>query len=114
MQTFILLSAFAYVVVNLVVDILYGVIDPRVRVPGGGRHERAARTVLSSARPRDRLRTARGRRRTPSADVSFARDRGAASVAIVGESGSGKSALALSILGLIEPPGRVVGGERVC
>ena len=30
---------------------------------------------------------------------------------IVGESGSGKSALALSILGLIEPPGRVVGGE---
>jgi oligopeptide/dipeptide ABC transporter ATP-binding protein len=31
-------------------------------------------------------------------------------VGIVGESGSGKSALALSILGLIEPPGRVVGG----
>ncbi|MFT3864440.1 MAG: ABC transporter ATP-binding protein [Solirubrobacterales bacterium] len=30
---------------------------------------------------------------------------------IVGESGSGKSALALSIMGLIEPPGRVVGGE---
>jgi oligopeptide/dipeptide ABC transporter ATP-binding protein len=30
---------------------------------------------------------------------------------IVGESGSGKSALALSILGLIEPPGRVAGGE---
>ena len=30
---------------------------------------------------------------------------------IVGESGSGKSALALSILGLIEPPGRIVGGE---
>lgn len=31
-QAFILLSAFAYVVVNLVVDLLYGVIDPRVRV----------------------------------------------------------------------------------
>jgi oligopeptide/dipeptide ABC transporter ATP-binding protein len=30
---------------------------------------------------------------------------------IVGESGSGKSALALSVLGLIEPPGRVSGGE---
>jgi oligopeptide/dipeptide ABC transporter ATP-binding protein len=30
---------------------------------------------------------------------------------IVGESGSGKSALALSILGLLEPPGRVVAGE---
>jgi peptide/nickel transport system permease protein len=31
-QSFILLSAFAYVIVNLVVDILYGVIDPRVRI----------------------------------------------------------------------------------
>jgi len=30
---------------------------------------------------------------------------------IVGESGSGKSALALSILGLIEAPGRVLAGE---
>jgi oligopeptide/dipeptide ABC transporter ATP-binding protein len=30
---------------------------------------------------------------------------------IVGESGSGKSALALSILGLIEPPGAVTAGE---
>jgi oligopeptide/dipeptide ABC transporter ATP-binding protein len=30
---------------------------------------------------------------------------------VVGESGAGKSALALSILGLIEPPGRVVEGE---
>jgi peptide/nickel transport system permease protein len=30
-QAFILLAAFAYVVVNLVVDILYGVIDPRTR-----------------------------------------------------------------------------------
>ncbi len=32
---------------------------------------------------------------------------------VVGESGSGKSALALSILGLIEPPGQVVEGEIV-
>jgi ABC-type dipeptide/oligopeptide/nickel transport system permease component len=32
-QTFVLLSAVAYVVVNFVVDMLYGVIDPRVRVP---------------------------------------------------------------------------------
>lgn len=31
-ETFILLSAVAYVVVNLLVDLLYGVIDPRVRV----------------------------------------------------------------------------------
>jgi peptide/nickel transport system permease protein len=32
-QTFVLLSAILYVVINLAVDILYGVIDPRVRVP---------------------------------------------------------------------------------
>jgi peptide/nickel transport system permease protein len=32
-QTFVLLSAVAYVVVNFVVDLLYGVVDPRVRVP---------------------------------------------------------------------------------
>jgi oligopeptide/dipeptide ABC transporter ATP-binding protein len=32
-------------------------------------------------------------------------------VGIVGESGSGKSALALSIMGLIEPPGRIKAGE---
>ena len=32
-QAFILLGAVAYVLVNLVVDVLYGVIDPRVRVP---------------------------------------------------------------------------------
>jgi ABC-type dipeptide/oligopeptide/nickel transport system permease component len=31
-ETFILLSAVAYVLVNLLVDLLYGVIDPRVRV----------------------------------------------------------------------------------
>jgi peptide/nickel transport system permease protein len=32
-QAFVLLSAVAYVGINLVVDILYGVIDPRIRVP---------------------------------------------------------------------------------
>jgi oligopeptide/dipeptide ABC transporter ATP-binding protein len=32
---------------------------------------------------------------------------------IVGESGCGKTALALSILGLIEPPGRVSGGDVI-
>jgi oligopeptide/dipeptide ABC transporter ATP-binding protein len=35
----------------------------------------------------------------------------AGKLAIVGESGCGKSALALSILGMIEPPGRIQGGE---
>src|SRR5882672_4691071 len=31
-------------------------------------------------------------------------------LALVGESGSGKSVTALSLLGLIHPPGRVIGG----
>lgn len=42
--------------------------------------------------------------------VSFDVKRGE-KVGIVGESGSGKSALALSILGLIQPPGQIVGGD---
>jgi ABC-type dipeptide/oligopeptide/nickel transport system permease component len=32
-QTFVILSAILYVVVNILVDILYGVVDPRVRIP---------------------------------------------------------------------------------
>jgi oligopeptide/dipeptide ABC transporter ATP-binding protein len=43
-------------------------------------------------------------------DVSLDLKRGER-IAIVGESGSGKSAFALSVLRLIEPPGRVVGGD---
>ena len=43
-------------------------------------------------------------------DVSFELRRGG-QLGVVGESGSGKSALALSILGLIRPPGRIVAGE---
>ncbi len=43
-------------------------------------------------------------------DVSFDVRRGSR-VGVVGESGSGKSALALSILGLVRPPGRVLAGE---
>jgi oligopeptide/dipeptide ABC transporter ATP-binding protein len=42
--------------------------------------------------------------------VSLEIERGKA-VAVVGESGSGKSTLGLSILGLIEPPGRIAGGS---
>jgi len=42
--------------------------------------------------------------------VSFALRRGQ-TLALVGESGSGKSVTALSIMRLIEPPGRIVDGE---
>jgi len=43
-------------------------------------------------------------------DVSFSVDSGQ-TLAIVGESGSGKSVTALSIIGLLSPPGRVDGGQ---
>lgn len=44
------------------------------------------------------------------ADVSFTLRRGE-TLGLVGESGSGKSVTALSIIGLIQPPGRVTAGE---
>ena len=42
--------------------------------------------------------------------VSFTVDRGQ-TLGIVGESGCGKSVTAFSIMGLVQPPGRVVGGS---
>ncbi|MEG0307848.1 MAG: ABC transporter ATP-binding protein [Clostridium sp.] len=43
-------------------------------------------------------------------DISFELDEGQ-TIGIIGESGSGKSVTALSIMGLIDSPGRVIGGE---
>jgi oligopeptide/dipeptide ABC transporter ATP-binding protein len=43
-------------------------------------------------------------------DVSFSLARGG-TLGVVGESGSGKSMTALAILRLIQPPGRITGGE---
>jgi peptide/nickel transport system ATP-binding protein len=43
-------------------------------------------------------------------DVSFTVDRGEV-LGLVGESGSGKSVTGFSLLGLVDPPGRVVGGR---
>ncbi len=45
-------------------------------------------------------------------DVSFSIDQGKV-LGLVGESGSGKSVTGFSILGLVDPPGRVVSGEIV-
>ncbi len=43
-------------------------------------------------------------------DVSFTVDQGQV-LGLVGESGSGKSVTGFSILGLIDPPGRIAGGQ---
>ncbi len=43
-------------------------------------------------------------------DVSFSVERGEV-LGLVGESGSGKSVTGFSILGLVDPPGRIVGGQ---
>ena len=43
-------------------------------------------------------------------DVSLTLTKGS-TLGLVGESGSGKSTLGFSILGLVPPPGRIVGGE---
>src|SRR5581483_6578754 len=44
--------------------------------------------------------------------VSFALERGRI-LGLVGESGSGKTVTGFSILGLVDPPGRIVGGRIV-
>ncbi|MGH7005627.1 MAG: ATP-binding cassette domain-containing protein, partial [Alphaproteobacteria bacterium] len=55
------------------------------------------------------FRTARGPLRA--VDGASIRVERGETVGLVGESGCGKTALGLSILRLIEPPGRIVGGS---
>ena len=43
-------------------------------------------------------------------DISFTLDKGKI-MAVIGESGSGKSVTALSIMGLVDSPGKIIGGE---
>src|ERR1051326_250665 len=45
--------------------------------------------------------------------VSFDIARGEV-LGVVGESGAGKSVTGLAVIGLIDPPGRISGGEIVC
>jgi oligopeptide/dipeptide ABC transporter ATP-binding protein len=45
-------------------------------------------------------------------DVSFTLDQGE-TLSLVGESGCGKSVTALSIMRLVSPPGRIIGGEVI-
>jgi len=43
-------------------------------------------------------------------DISFSLDTGK-TIAVIGESGSGKSVTSLSIMGLVDSPGKIIGGE---
>lgn len=45
-------------------------------------------------------------------DISFSLDKGE-TLAIIGESGSGKSVTALSIMGLVDYPGKIIGGQII-
>ena len=67
--------------------------------------------VLEVAHLRTEFRTAGGVVKAVD-DVSFSVGRGRI-MGLVGESGSGKSMTGYSIMGLIDPPGRIAGGEVV-
>ena len=68
------------------------------------RRPRGRRPAVSSSADRRRRGAAR-------CEACRSRSRPARRVAIVGESGSGKTVTALAIMGLIDPPGRIVAGD---
>ncbi|MEB8337754.1 ABC transporter ATP-binding protein [Streptomyces endophyticus] len=78
-------------------------------VPGPARRHTDTDTLLEVRGLKTEFATAGGRVAAVR-DVSFSVRR-RQRLAIVGESGSGKSAMAMSIVGLVQSPGRVTGGE---
>ena len=93
-QGTVLFGAFFIVVANLVVDILYAFLDPRVRYDDC-RRRRCSRSRTCASRSHDRgRRRARGRRRLAHASSA------GRTLGIVGESGSGKTVSSLTVMGL--------------
>jgi len=83
--------------------------EPSVSEAGEGNDARAARALLDVRNLRVEFPTRRGVL-TAVDDVSFAIAPGEV-LGVVGESGAGKSLTGAAIIGLLEPPGHVAGGQ---
>jgi len=90
-----------------------GVCKQRASQPGGSHGRRVDGAAVSTLLAVNHLTTVFDLRGGPVAavdDVSF-EIRGGETLGLVGESGSGKSVTALSIVRLVQPPGRIAGGS---
>ena len=86
-------------------------VDTGVSVPHSGWRERPPLPVLEIRDLAVEFQTRRGPLRAVDG-ISYRIERGRC-LGVVGESGCGKSVTALAIMGLIDPPGRIVGGSVV-